>query len=154
MTRLTIVIMEKTHWQWEHAEPDVWRVDRDEGCGYNVLFLLKTFLASHHDKRSNTPASNTSTPRECTLTPKGLQDQWTGMSVYALIHAVHASVGKLTTRFSHESPSTHHLPVCLQTHCHTADTLRFRKSLTRDAMEDGQRTCDAEGHFPPDRLHT
>lgn len=47
-------------------------VDRSESCGHSVLFFFLgfTFPASHHNKRSNTPVYNTSTPLECTLTPK------------------------------------------------------------------------------------
>lgn len=77
-----------------------------------VSVFIFHFLLHVTTNRSNTPASNTPTPLECTLTPlkkeekKGLRDQWTGMSVYALIHAVHASVGKATRKVS---PAVVHL---------------------------------------------
>lgn len=77
-----------------------------------VSVFIFHFLLHVTTNRSNTPASNTPTPLECTLTPlkkeekKGLRDQWTGMSVYALIHAVHASVGKVTRKVS---PAVVHL---------------------------------------------
>lgn len=47
-------------------------VDRSESCGHSVLFfffLVLLFLL-HITTNSNTPVYNTSTPLECTLTPK------------------------------------------------------------------------------------
>lgn len=97
--------MEK-HW--------VWRVDRSESRGFffvSFCFYF-SFSASRHNKPEQYPSvEHTHTPRVHINSfkkrrKKGLRDQWTGMSVYALIHAVHASVGKATRKVS---PAVVHL---------------------------------------------
>lgn len=50
------------------------------------------------------------------------------MSVYALIHAVHASVGKLPHKVSPHAPR----PPAL----HAAETFLFRESLTTGTVEE------------------
>lgn len=103
---------EETHRRWRNTECDVLIEAKVVAFFFLVSVFIFHFLLHVTTNRSNTPASNTPTPLECTLTPlkkeekKGLRDQWTGMSVYALIHAVHASVGKATLKVS---PAVVHL---------------------------------------------
>ncbi len=72
------------------------------------------------------------------------------MSVYGLIHTVHASVGKLTHKV---------FPTCPSSCRHSAVTLRFRKSLKSDAVEglENKIHTKPKGHtrqLDGTRLHT
>lgn len=86
------------------------RVHGSKSCLSSVFFVcffvcfLVTILASHHTKWSNTPVSNTSTPLECTLTPKRATRSVDWAVSFGLIRTVHASVGKLTHKVSSCAP--------------------------------------------------